>query len=171
MDNFLIPPEVAGIIAKLQGGGYDAHIVGGCVRDLLRGVKPKDWDVTTSAKPEEILQLFLESFYENKFLTVTTKTGSEGPTLAEIEITTFRAEGKYTDKRHPDEVRFAKTLEEDLSRRDFTVNAIALDSGKSDFRIIDPFNGQSDLENKLIRAVGDPEKRFAEDALRMMRSV
>jgi len=171
MDNFLIPPEVAGIIAKLQGGGYDAHIVGGCVRDLLRGVKPKDWDVTTSAKPEEILQLFLESFYENKFLTVTTKTGSEDPTLAEIEITTFRAEGKYTDKRHPDEVRFAKTLEEDLSRRDFTVNAIALDSGKSDFRIIDPFNGQSDLENKLIRAVGDPEKRFAEDALRMMRSV
>ena len=171
MDNFLIPPEVAGIIAKLQGGGYDAHIVGGCVRDLLRGVKPKDWDVTTSAKPEEILQLFLESFYENKFLTVTTKTGSEDPTLAEIEITTFRAEGKYTDKRHPDEVRFAKTLEEDLSRRDFTVNAIALDSGKSDFRIIDPFNGQSDLKNKLIHAVGDPEKRFAEDALRMMRSV
>ena len=109
MDNFLIPPEVAGIIAKLQGGGYDAHIVCGCVRDLLRGVKPKDWDVTTSAKPEEILQLFLESFYENKFLTVTTKTGSEDPTLAEIEITTFRAEGKYTDKRHPDEIKFAKT--------------------------------------------------------------
>src|SRR3990167_7251926 len=183
MDNFLIPPEVAWIIAKLQGGGYDAHIVGGCVRDLLRGVKPKDWDVTTSAKPEEILQLFLESFYENKFLTVTTKTGSEDPTLAEIEITTFRAEGKYTDKRHPDEVRFAKTLEEDLSRRDFTVNAIALEA-TSDKRqatsnmshvpclmsLIDPFDGQADLEKKLIRAVGEAEKRFEEDALRMLRA-
>ena len=193
--HFFIPPEVAEVVAKLQDAGHEAYIVGGCVRDLLRNAKPKDWDVTTSAKPEEILQLFPESFYENKFLTVTTKTGSEDPTLAEIEITTFRAEGKYTDKRHPDEVRFAKTLEEDLSRRDFTVNAIALDFGNrpsencpltpgverkntrcldsSDglFQIIDPFNGQSDLENKLIRAVGDPEKRFAEDALRMMRSV
>src|SRR3989338_8584050 len=125
--HFFIPPEVAEVVAKLQDAGHEAYIVGGCVRDLLRNAKPKDWDVTTSAKP-----------------------GSEDPTLAEIEITTFRAEGKYTDKRHPDEVRFAKTLEEDLSRRDFTVNAIALDSGKSDFRIIDPFNGQSDLEQKFI---------------------
>jgi len=166
-----IPKEVQAVIEKLQGAGSEAYIVGGCVRDLFLGVKPRDWDVTTSAKPEEILSLFPESFYENKFLTVTIKTGSEDATLAEIEITTFRAEGKYTDKRHPDEVRFAKTLEEDLSRRDFTINATALDISKSSFSVIDPFGGQKDLENRLIRAVGDPEKRFDEDALRMMRVV
>ena len=196
---FLVPPEVKDVIESLQQAGHEAYIVGGCVRDLLRGEKPKDWDVTTSAKPEEILALFSRrpildldkevgtptegvgagdgAFYENKFLTVTVKTGSDDPSLAEIEITTFRAEGKYTDKRHPDEIRFAKTLEEDLSRRDFTVNAMALDLGRLDFRwksnlqIVDPFGGQGDIEKKLIRAVGDAEKRFDEDALRMMRAV
>lgn len=163
-----VPSEVIGIIEKLRQKGFEAYAVGGCVRDLLRGAKPKDWDVTTSAKPEEILQLFPGSFYENKFLTVTVKTGSEDSAIAEVEVTTFRAEGKYTDKRHPDEVRFAKTLEEDLSRRDFTVNALAVDlEGK----ITDPFGGQADLKKKYIRAVGEPEKRFEEDALRMLRAV
>ena len=178
MKELRIPQEALEVLGKLKNAGHEAHVVGGCVRDLLRGEKPKDWDVTTSAKPEEILKLFPESFYENKFLTVTAKTKSDDPTLNEIEITTYRAEGKYTDKRHPDEVRFAKTLDEDLSRRDFTVNAIAaglskldFDSGKSDFQIIDPFGGQEDLKKKLIRAVGEPEKRFEEDALRMMRAV
>lgn len=163
-----IPAEVVGVIEKLQKSGYEAYAVGGCVRDLLRGEKPKDWDVTTSAKPEEILRLFPDSFYENKFLTVTVKTESNDPTLKEIEVTTFRAEGKYTDKRHPDEVRFAETLEEDLSRRDFTVNALAIDAAG---KITDSLGGQSDLKKKLIRAVGEPEKRFAEDALRMLRAV
>ena len=163
-----IPSEVAGVVEKLQKAGFKAYVVGGCVRDLLRGVKPKDWDVTTSAKPEEILKLFPESFYENKFLTVTVKTGSPDSAIAEVEVTTFRAEGKYTDKRHPDEVRFAKTLEEDLSRRDFTINALAVDAGG---KITDPFDGQSDLKKKLIRAVGEPEKRFGEDALRMLRAI
>ena len=205
-----IPKEVQKVIETLIAAGHEAYIVGGCVRDLLRGVKPKDWDVTTSAKPEEILKLFAESFYENAFLTVTVKTESDDPTLAEIEVTTFREEGKYTDKRHPDEVRFAKTLQEDLSRRDFTINAMALkikfearstksktnsndqnsndsnvlnfkhlnldivsnfDIRISDFKLIDPFGGQMDLKNKLIRAVGDPHKRFDEDALRMIRAV
>lgn len=181
-----IPKEVAAVVEKLQIKGFEAYIVGGSIRDMLRGVQPKDWDVTTSAKPEEITALFPDSFYENKFLTVTVKTESENPALKEIEITTFRAEGKYTDKRHPDEVRFAKTLEEDLSRRDFTINAIAaeLQSAKrkvqsaddlqfaiGNLRIIDPFNGQPDIEKKLIRAVGDPKARFEEDALRMMRAV
>lgn len=173
---FKIPQEVSAVGEKLMGAGYEAYIVGGCVRDLLRGEKPKDWDVTTSAKPEEILRLFPDSFYENKFLTVTVKAESDDPALREIEITTFRAEGKYTDKRHPDEVRFAKTLEEDLSRRDFTVNAIAMAFTGSPLpapnpQFIDPFNGQADLEKKLIRTVGDSEKRFDEDALRMMRAV
>ena len=174
MGSLEIPTEVLDIVHKLRNAGYEAFSVGGCVRDLLRGEKPRDWDVTTSAKPEEILKLFPDSFYENKFLTVTVKTDSTEPSLKEVEVTTYRAEGKYTDKRHPDEVRFAKTLEEDLSRRDFTVNAIALEfpiSNPQSPKLIDPFNGQKDLEEKLIRAVGDPEKRFEEDALRMMRAV
>ncbi|MDP3710182.1 MAG: CCA tRNA nucleotidyltransferase [bacterium] len=162
-----IPKEVESVVATLEKAGFKAYVVGGCVRDLLLGIGPKDWDVTTSAKPEEILRLFPESFYENKFLTVTVKTDSQDYVLAEIEVTTFRAEGKYTDKRHPDEVGFAKTLEEDLARRDFTINAIAL----ADEGPIDPFGGQEDIKKKLVRAVGTPETRFEEDALRMMRAV
>ena len=166
-----IPKEVIDVMARLNETGFEAYIVGGCVRDLLRGEEPKDWDVTTSAKPEELIKLFSESFYENKFLTVTVKTGSEHSGLKEIEVTTFRAEGKYTDRRHPDKVRFAKTLEEDLSRRDFTVNAMALKIQKEEINLLDPYNGQHDLKRNLIRAVGDPERRFDEDALRMMRAV
>ncbi|OGZ97012.1 MAG: hypothetical protein A3J10_04265 [Candidatus Sungbacteria bacterium RIFCSPLOWO2_02_FULL_54_10] len=176
-----VPKEVAEIIARLDSAGYQAYPVGGSVRDMLSGARPKDWDVTTSAKPEEITSLFPGSFYENKFLTVTVKTGSEDSALKEVEVTTFRAEGKYTDKRHPDEVRFADTLEEDLGRRDFTINAMALNIGshKASFQtksgmdstVIDPFGGQEDLQRKIIRAVGDPAKRFSEDALRMMRAV
>jgi len=172
--NLEIPGAVVSIISQLHEKNYKAYPVGGCVRDILRGEKPKDWDVTTSAKPEEIMQLFPESFCENKFLTVTVKTQLEDPTLKEVEVTTFRAEGKYTDKRHPDEVRFAETLEEDLSRRDFTINAIALETYNlqpTNYKLIDPHGGQDDLEQKLIRAVGDPEKRFTEDALRMLRAV
>ena len=163
-----IPKEVKLVIDKLKKKRFSAHIVGGCVRDFLTGIKPKDWDVATNAKPEEIQKIFPKSFYENKFLTVTVKTGSKKPELKEIEITTYRCEAKYTDKRHPDEIKFAKTIEQDLKRRDFTVNAIAMD-GK--LEIIDLFNGQKDLENKLIRAVGKPENRFNEDALRMLRAV
>ena len=173
-----LPCEVADVIDKLRTAGHEAYAVGGFVRDILGGKKPHDWDVTTSANPEEIMKLFSDSFYENKFLTVTVKTGASDPILKEIEVTTFRAEGKYTDKRHPDKVRFAKTLKEDLSRRDFTINAMALSpepitkkSQSSAIHIIDPFGGQEDLKKKIIRAVGNPEKRFAEDALRMLRAV
>ncbi|OGZ96521.1 MAG: hypothetical protein A2847_02540 [Candidatus Sungbacteria bacterium RIFCSPHIGHO2_01_FULL_50_25] len=132
--DFSIPKEVENIIRRLADAGFEAYAVGGCVRDLLRGEKPKDWDVTTSAKPEEIQNLFPESFYENKFLTVTVKTESDDPALKEIEVTTFREEGKYSDRRHPDEIRYAKTLEEDLARRDFTMNAIALEFPISNFQ-------------------------------------
>ena len=192
--DFVIPKEVGEVMKRLEGAGFEAYAVGGCVRDLLRGEKPKDWDVTTSAKPEEIMKLFsrrsdvtsevgtptdsagaeYDAFYENKFLTVTVKTASEDPTLKEIEVTTFREEGKYSDRRHPDEIRYAKTLEEDLSRRDFTMNAIALEFpiSNSQFpKLIDPFDGQADLKKKIIRAVGNPVERFEEDALRMMRAV
>ncbi|MBI2669813.1 MAG: HD domain-containing protein [Candidatus Yanofskybacteria bacterium] len=132
------------------------------------GEKPNDWDVTTNAKPEEIQKLFPDSFYENKFGTVGIKTGSEDQTLQVVEITTYRIESKYTDKRHPDRIKFADKLEEDLKRRDFTINALAM-SGSGE--ITDIFDGQEYIKNKLIRAVGKPEERFNEDALRMIRAV
>ena len=115
-----IPKEVKSVIKDLQKAGFEAYIVGGCVRDFLLDQEPKDWDVTTNAKPEEIQKVFPDSFYENNFLTVTARTPSKKPELAEIEITTYRLEAKYSDKRHPDQVKYAKKLEDDLSRRDFT---------------------------------------------------
>ena len=182
-----IPEEVKFIINELKKAGYEAYIVGGCVRDFLRKVEPEDWDVATNAKPEEIQKIFLHppkfckeklgragSFYENRFGTVTVLTCSKDPRLKEIEITTYRKEAKYTDKRHPDEIKFAKTIEEDLARRDFTVNALALKLALGEItppQIIDLFKGQKDLEAKIIRAVGKPEERFNEDALRMLRAV
>lgn len=166
-----IPEVIKEIIEKLKKQGFEAFVVGGCVRDLLRGEKPKDWDITTNAKPDQIMQIFPKSFYENRFFTVTVLTQSEDPTLKEVEITTFRREAKYTDKRHPDFVEFAQNLEEDLKRRDFTINAIALSLEKERMKIIDPFGGQQDLKQRIIKTVGDPKERFGEDALRMMRAV
>ncbi len=166
-----IPNEVKFVIEKLRENGYQAYIVGGCVRDILRGVEPKDWDVATDAKPEKIGKIFLRSFANNEFGTVTVLTGSKEARLKEIEITPYRIDEKYTDKRHPDKIKWAKTIEQDLSRRDFIVNALALSEVKGMAKIIDPFNGQKDIKNKIIRAVGKAEKRFSEDALRLMRAV
>lgn len=168
-----IPKEVKSVIEQLKKNGFEAYVVGGCVRDFLRGVKPEDWDVATNAKPEEIQKIFPKSFYSNQFFTVTVLTGSEDPKLKEIEITTFRKEAKYTDKRHPDEIKFARTIKEDLARRDFTVNAMALLStpGVDKIKVIDFFNGQEDLAAKIIRTVGNSEERFNEDALRLVRAV
>ena len=183
MMKFNIPEEIINIIKKLQSANFEAYLVGGCVRDLLMNPphkfmwgmnrEPKDWDITTNAKPEEIQKLFPNNIYENKFGTVAVKTDSDDEQLKIIEITTFRLEGKYTDKRHPDEVKFAKTIEEDLSRRDFTINAIALKPNTQNLKpeLVDPYNGQEDIKNKLIRSVGEPEKRFNEDALRLMRAI
>ncbi|KKR88567.1 MAG: PolyA polymerase family protein [Candidatus Wolfebacteria bacterium GW2011_GWA2_42_10] len=173
---FNVPEEIINIAGKLQnppiGGQFQVYLVGGCVRDLLLGKEPKDWDITTNAKPEKIQKIFSDSVYENKFGTVAVKTGAEDEQLKIVEITTFRLEGKYTDKRHPDEIKFAETVEEDLGRRDFTINALALDlAGGVDGKIIDPFGGQKDLKDKIIRTVGNPEERFNEDALRLMRAV
>jgi len=165
-------PEIKEVSEALLKAGFEACLVGGCVRDILLDKEPKDWDITTNARPEEIQKMFPESVYENNFGTVGVKTDSSDPRLRIIEITTYRLEGKYTDKRHPDEVVFAKTVEEDLARRDFTVNAMALRMDpKKPFELIDPFGGIQDLGKKIIKAVGDPEDRFQEDALRMMRAV
>ena len=163
----VIPKEVKSVLEDLQKAGFEAYIVGGCVRDFLLDLEPKDWDVTTNAKPEEIQKVFPDSFYENNFLTVTARTGSKNEKLAEIEITTYRLEAKYSDKRHPDQVKYAKKLEDDLSRRDFTVNEMAMDDKK---KAIDLFEGQKDLKKKIIKTVGNPEERFNEDALRMLRA-
>ncbi len=177
------PKEVLELTEKLKKSGYQVFLVGGCVRNFLLGQKPKDWDITSNAEPEEIQKIFSTfagatadkpaTVYENTFGTVGVKTESEDPTLKIIEVTTFRLEGKYTDKRHPDEIKFAKTIEEDLARRDFTVNAIALkiENLKLKIDLIDPYGGQKDLKNKIIRTVGEPEERFNEDALRLMRAV
>ncbi len=163
-----LPKEIENILGKLEKSGFGAYAVGGCVRDLLIGKEPKDWDITTKAKPEEIQEIFPDSFYANKFGTVTIKTESEDKALKEVEITTFRTEQRYTDKRHPDKICFTLNLEEDLSRRDFTVNALALDKKK---KIVDLFGGKKDIEKKFIRAVGKADDRFGEDALRMLRAV
>ncbi len=167
---FEIPEEVKAIARELARAGFEAYLVGGCVRDVLLGREPKDWDIATNATPDIVQKIFPESVYENSFGTVGIKTGSENPKLKIVEVTTFRIEGKYTDKRHPDEVTFAKTIEEDLSRRDFTVNAMAVSLNNGE-EIVDPYGGQGDLEAKIIRTVGNPEERFSEDALRLMRAV
>ncbi|MBI2582935.1 HD domain-containing protein [Candidatus Azambacteria bacterium] len=163
-----IPREVLDIMTTLEEAGFAAYAVGGCVRDLLLKREPGDWDVTTNAKPEEIQKLFPDSFYENEFGTVGVKTESEDERLKVVEVTTYRVEEAYSDKRHPDKVRFSTSLEEDLARRDFTMNAIAMDR---EGRVVDPFQGKGDIAKKTIRAVGDPGKRFEEDALRLLRAV
>jgi tRNA nucleotidyltransferase (CCA-adding enzyme) len=167
MEKILLPKEIESVISTLAQKGFEAYAVGGSVRDLLMGKEPKDWDVTTNAAPEQIQSIFPRTFYENKFFTVTVQTDSESPNLKEIEVTTYRSEGKYEDSRHPSEIKPAESLVEDLSRRDFTVNAMAV---SAEGEVIDPFQGQEDLKNKIIRTVGKPEERFSEDALRMMRA-
>lgn len=161
-----IPKPISSIIAKLEKSGFEAFIVGGCVRDIIREIEPNDWDIATNAKPEEIQGVFKKSFSNNDFGTVTVLTNSKDEKLSQVEITPYRIDEKYTDKRHPDKISWAKTIKQDLSRRDFTVNAMAMNKD-----IIDPFKGKQDLDNRIIRAVGDPDKRFSEDALRMMRAV
>jgi len=165
-----IPKEILEVIETLTKAGHEAYLVGGCVRDMLLGKAPKDWDVTTNAHPEQIEVLFEETYNNNDYGTIgVVNDSTEDPTLKVIEVTPYRTESGYTDKRRPDSVTFGVTLEEDLARRDFTVNAIALDPLKG--HLVDPYNGQADIREKLLRAVRDPHERFEEDALRMMRAI
>ncbi len=169
MVKFAIPKEVASVAEALENAGFEAYLVGGCVRDLLLQKKPKDWDVTTNATPEEIQTIFPETFYENTYGTVGVVGESEDPTLKVIEVTPYRKESGYSDARRPDSVEFGVSLSEDLKRRDFTVNAIAYRPKTGE--MVDEHGGHEDLKKGLIRAVGNPNGRFQEDALRMMRAI
>lgn len=166
---FSVPEEVLHVANGLEEAGFEAYLVGGCVRDLLLKKAPKDWDFTTNATPEEIQKIFPDSFYENDYGTVGVKTDNEDASLAVIEVTPYRKESGYSDARRPDSVEFGVSLSEDLKRRDFTVNAIAYRIKTDEF--VDEHGGQEDLKKRLIRAVGEPNTRFGEDALRMMRAV
>ena len=159
-----IPEEVNSILEKLQESGYEAYIVGGCVRDALLGREPNDWDITTSALPLEVKRIFAKTVDTGlKHGTVTVWAGGKG-----YEVTTYRVDGVYEDGRHPREVTFTPSLKEDLQRRDFTINAMAY---REPGVLVDLFGGQKDLEDGVIRAVGDPEQRFSEDALRILRAI
>lgn len=159
-----MPEKVEIIINTLREHGYEAYAVGGCVRDSILGRVPEDWDITTSAKPEETKQLFRKTFDTGiEHGTVTVLIGGEG-----FEVTTYRIDGEYEDSRHPSEVRFTRNLKEDLQRRDFTINAMAYNDETG---IVDIFGGLEDLERRVIRCVGEAEERFGEDALRILRAV
>lgn len=164
-----IPQEVIVVAEILEKGGFEAYLVGGCTRDLFLGKIPKDWDLTTNAKPEEIQDLFPEHYANNDFGTIGIKTESENETLKIIEVTPYRSESGYSDARRPDTVTFGVSLEEDLKRRDFTINTLAYRI--SDESLVDLFDGITDIKAKRLRTVGKPDERFAEDALRMMRAV
>lgn len=165
-----IPKEVRAISQTLSTAGFENYLVGGCVRDLILGRTPKDWDITTIATPEEIVALFPHTFYENTFGTVgVVSDEATDETLKIVEVTPYRLESEYSDARHPDKVEWGKTIEEDLARRDFTINAFAYNLQTSE--LIDLFDGQKDLKDRLIRTVGKPEDRFQEDALRMLRAI
>ncbi len=170
----VVEAKILEILKKVEDSGFEIAIVGGAVRDFLAGGDVKDWDLTTNAKPEEILKMFPKGFYNNRFGTVGVPMGD-----GVVEVTTYRSEARYSDSRHPDEVTWGKTLEEDLKRRDFTINAIALRKagkgavkiGGEKFEVIDPFGGQADIERKIVRAVGEAKDRLKEDPLRMIRAV
>lgn len=166
-----IPESVLKIYKKVEENGFEIYLVGGCVRNILLKRNIKDWDLTTNATPKDLTKIFKESFYDNDFGTVgiPLKIGSDNQVA---EITTFRTEQGFKDKRHPEKVSWGKTLEEDLSRRDFTINAIALKIERQGvYELIDPFFGENDLKKKIVKAVGDPNVRFKEDALRLIRAI
>lgn len=164
--NMNIPEYVREVLKRLHDGGYEAYVVGGCVRDSILGLSPDDWDVCTEAEPDEMKSCFIGLRSVDTGIQHGTVTAvSEG---RPVEVTTYRIDGTYSDGRHPDSVAFTRSLQEDLARRDFTINAMAYDPSAG---LIDPFGGAGDLQQGLIRCVGDPERRFSEDALRILRAL
>lgn len=167
--NLKVPQEVRSLCDTIRDAKFEAYLVGGCVRDLLIEREPKDWDITTNAKPEQIQKLFEETFYENDYGTVGVVTKSDDPRLKVVEITPYRTESEYSNARHPDKVEFSDKLSDDLKRRDFTINAIAYEPQTGE--LVDLHNGREDIKGRRIATVGDPSERFKEDALRMLRAV
>lgn len=164
MPEFYLPQHVADILNRLAEKGHVAYLVGGCIRDAIMGRQVHDWDIATSAAPVDVATIFPKTIMTGeKFGTVTVLT--DGDT---VEVTTFRVEGEYRDNRRPESVEFVSNLNEDLSRRDFTMNAMAISVARN---LIDPFDGIKDIENRIVRCVGNPNKRFSEDALRMFRAL
>ncbi len=166
MRSIVLPPQVNGIISQLNAAGYEAYAVGGCVRDALRGAAPGDWDITTSALPNEVIACFRDETVLQTGIKHGTVTLMRDKTP--FEITTYRSDGRYLDGRHPQSVTFVRSLEEDLARRDFTVNAMAYHPQNG---LIDPYGGRKDLQSGILRCVGEPQKRFSEDALRILRAL
>ncbi|OHB11724.1 MAG: hypothetical protein A2Y49_00815 [Candidatus Zambryskibacteria bacterium RIFCSPLOWO2_12_39_8] len=181
-----IPNEVSRVTETLETAGFEAFLVGGCVRDLILSKNPKDWDVTTNATPDQIISLFNKTFYENDFGTVgvifenisdesllrqsaTSQPASATSTSMVVEVTPYRLESTYSDNRHPDKVTFSQQIEDDLKRRDFTINALAYSVSKKN--VVDLYKGQEDIKDKIIRTVGNPVARFREDGLRILRAV
>ena len=175
--NLDLPTEVIDVVNTLKNKGFEAYLIGGCVRDILLERKPRDWDITTNANPEEIISSFKDTFYENNYGTVgIVNEETKDETLKVIEITPYRLEAEYSDNRRPDHVTFSKNLEDDLQRRDFTINAIALEinekeTGKYSGVYLDYYNGHEDLKEKILRTVGEAHSRFNEDGLRILRAV
>ncbi len=168
--SFSIPVEIEKTTQTLENAGFEAFLVGGCVRDMILGREPKDWDITTNATPEQIVALFPHTFYENTFGTVAVVIDeTEDARLKTIEITPYRLEGTYSDNRRPDSVTFATDIDQDLKRRDFTMNALAYSVSKG--QVKDNYTGIKDIEEKTICTVGEPGERFTEDALRIIRAV
>ena len=163
---FTLPSYVSLALEKLNNHGFEAYVVGGCVRDSLMGRAPNDWDITTDALPEQLLS----TFAEYRVIPTGLQHGTVTVLIDDhpLEITTYRIDGTYSDNRHPDSVSFTRSLREDLARRDFTINALAYHPQTG---IVDHFSGLADLDNRQIVCVGDPEKRFTEDALRILRAL
>lgn len=169
MKKLVLPDYITTILTRLAEAGFEAYPVGGSVRDWLLGLEPKDWDITTNARPEAILKTLDDSRYENEFGTVIVPVRDQaGDLITAVEVTTYRSEQAYSDHRRPDAITFEDSLDKDLARRDFTINALAL---APDGEVVDLFGGEKDLQKKIIRTVGEPLDRFKEDALRMLRAV
>ncbi|MCF7820497.1 MAG: CCA tRNA nucleotidyltransferase [Candidatus Pacebacteria bacterium] len=164
----MLPKYIREILQTLEEQGFEAYVVGGCVRDILMKKTPNDWDITTNAVPEEILDIFSLAKYQNDFGTVILPIKENDKLVDVVEITTYRSESGYSDRRRPDEVNFEKQLDKDLERRDFTINALAMDNSE---QIVDLFGGVKDIKKQILRAVGEPIERFKEDSLRMLRAV
>ena len=162
-----IPPAVLDLLRTLWAAGHSAYVVGGSLRDVVLDRQPADWDLATDARPDRLVELFPGAVYENRFGTVAVRRDGEI-----FEITTFRTDHDYADFRRPHRVEFGDSIELDLARRDFTVNAMAWGARPGEpSALVDPYGGRSDAEARLLRAVGEPTKRFEEDALRMIRAV